>query len=148
MVNNIRRQHLNYVATIRFFHIRRFLMAHRHEFDRVIVADTRDIALQADPFAQITAPTSVYAFTESTRYDTMGPKGFNPTVVRECYGDAFLEKIRSDKVVCCGVVMGRAGAVVDYLDAFVAEFHKVGPCGATDTAVNVKVLYDHLASSF
>ena len=146
-VDNIRRKHLNYVATIRFFHVRRFLVAHRALFDRVIMADTRDVALQADPFAQITLKHSVYAFTESTRYDTFGMHGFNPTVVRECYGSTFLERISKDKVVNCGVLMGYSGAMIGYLNAFVAEFDRVGPCGATDTALNVKVLYDHVGAS-
>jgi hypothetical protein len=141
MVNNIRRQHLNYVATVRYFHVRRFLLEHRHRFARVVMADTRDVALQADPFAQISERRSVYAFTESTYYGSV-PGGFNPTVVRECYGDAFLARILKDKVVNCGVLMGHAGALIGYLDAFVAEFARVGPCAATDTAVNVKVLYE------
>ena len=37
--------------------------------------------------------------------------------------------------------------MISYLRAFEEEFAKVGPCGATDTAINLKVLYDHLAEN-
>ena len=143
MVDNVRRRRLNYVATVRYFHIRRFLEAHYTRFDRVIISDVRDIALQADPFRQIKSSRTVYAFTESTRYDSFGGNNFNAVVVRECYGESFLKRISHEKVVCCGVVMGNIDPILGYLSAFEEEFAKVGACGATDTAINVKVLYGH-----
>ena len=56
--DSVRRQHLNYIATLRYFHFRRFLEGSARRFRRIILADTRDVALQAKAICDINTVNS------------------------------------------------------------------------------------------
>ena len=87
------------------------------------MTDTRDIALYADPFAQIdlSAPGggALQSFTEVVTYRF--EHWYNQGWVRNCYGQPFLDSILAELVTCCGTVAASAAGMAAYLHAFLAE---------------------------
>lgn len=62
----------------RYINTSKWLFDHRHDYDRVIITDIRDMAIYADPFDQIqyrnkTQP-SVQTFTEIETYREQGDR--------------------------------------------------------------------------
>jgi hypothetical protein len=128
-----------YIYIKRFYKVREYLQSNPGAHSRVIMADARDIMLQGDPFIQITDERGVYAFTEYRSFKD--EPVFNQVWARECYGDEWLREVWENKIVCAGVVMGGASGLMMYLDAFVAEFDRVGPCTtSSDTAIHGRLL--------
>jgi len=133
----------------RYVVINTWLRKYSHRFSKVIMTDARDIALFGDPFSQIEYDfEGVQSFTEVVTYEY--DHWYNQVWVRDCYGQEFLDEIISEKVTCCGVIVGSIKGVLSYLDAFVLELRSKGVChgAGTDTAIHVwiihKILYDSI----
>lgn len=125
--------------------ILRWLKKNRALYDRIILTDTRDIAIYSDPFVQFdnaTEPLMIFTEVVPYHYD----RWYNQPWVRNCYGQAFLDTIMHEMVTCCGVVAGLTDAVIAYLKAFVhqlAEKRLCDPAGA-DTAIHVYITHSVL----
>ena len=133
-------------AHSRYIYTSKWLFDHRHDYDKVIITDIRDIAIYADPFDQIqyrnkTQP-SVQTFTEIETYREQGDR-WNQPWVRNCYGETFLESIMDEKITCCGLVAGTMDGLIRYSRAFLDQLrgkHDCDPAGA-DTAIHVWIIH-------
>ena len=127
----------------RYKHISGWLQEHAHLYNRVIMTDTRDIALFDDPFPQI-QNEPIQAFTEVVTYKY--DHWYNQGWVRNCYGQEFLDSIMDELVTCCGVIAGTAQGMLDYLAAFEVQMQRKKGCDpvGTDTAIHVWIIHKEL----
>jgi FkbM family methyltransferase len=124
----------------RYLFIAKWLEDNASQYKRVIMTDTRDIALFANPFEQIKS-VGVQVFTEIVTYEY--DHKWNQKWVRNCYGEAFLQSIIKEKVTCCGVIAGTMQDMLDYLHAFIKELRNKWNCDTVgaDTAIHVWVTH-------
>lgn len=123
----------------RYVVIRDWLRCQKTEFHKVIMTDTRDIALFGNPFSDLGPSVQVYTEVVNYKYD----ERYNQVWIRSCYGENFLNEILHERVTCCGVVTGSGGAIMEYLDAFVSELREKHTCHRTgaDTAIHVWIIH-------
>lgn len=106
----------------RFLHYHSFLR--RHPYDRVLLADVRDVLFQADPFSEL--PVQGLAVSIEAAHSTLASQPWNALWLRTAYGAAVLEKIGKCPVSCSGVTYGDRAAIARYLDLMVREFFSLG----------------------
>ena len=108
---------LTHAAFRRYAVIGKWLEEHANSYGRVIMTDTRDIALFDDPFTQIDAAhPGAQAFTEVVTYKY--DHWYNQGWVRNCYGQQFLGSIMDELVTCCGTIAAGMRGMISYLRAF------------------------------
>jgi len=96
-------QYLWHCNSGRFFYYQQFLERHR-EYDRVLLADVRDVLFQRSPFSGVAAD-ALYLFEEFP--DTpLSRQVDNASWIRRLYGAAVLNEIGHFPIVCAGVMMG------------------------------------------
>ena len=105
-------------SNYRWFLIQQFLKTSEMKFNRILLADIRDTAFQADPFTIVTSP-GFYAFAEGKRFHEDGPRSPSRGWVKACFGDATADSLSGDWILCSGISMGTAEAVAQYLDLMV-----------------------------
>jgi hypothetical protein len=121
------------IHTARYFGFDRFLTREGGKYDRVLVADVRDVVFQRDPFAGRDW-LGVHAFLESAR----AVWGHNPLF--DHLNDKFLTPaetalLRDRPVSCCGTVIADARSMTALIAAMVKRYrglplmmkHKLGP---------------------
>ena len=106
-------------SNFRWFLMHQFLKESGVEFNRILLADVRDTAFQADPFIIVTAP-GLYAFAEGKKFHEDGPVSLNRDWVTACFGDAMAQSLSKEWILCSGISMGTAGAVARYLEQMVS----------------------------
>lgn len=82
-------------------------------YDRVILADTRDVFFQRDPFALPLAP-GLNCFLEDAS-KRIGGCPFNSEWIRGGFGAAAYERLAGELISCSGVTMGDTASVLGYL---------------------------------
>jgi hypothetical protein len=87
--------------------------------DRVLLCDLRDVEFQADPFEALEL-VAVHLWEEHPG-KPIGACIWTSSWVRYRYGDAALPPIAGRPVLCSGVVAGRAGDVLRFVEQVVAE---------------------------
>ena len=114
---------------IRYYAALEYLRTHRskHEMGRVLLADSRDVIFQRDPFA-IAAdrrfPLDV--FMEDYLRDFRN-SGINQGHVLPCFGSEMVRRVflsPARPVSCSGVTLGTFAGVAAYLDAMWTEMRK------------------------
>ena len=101
---------------------------------KMMITDTRDVALFGDPFEQIDASNAHVAqlFTEAATFAEERTRAdlpmYNNRWVEGCYGREFLDSISREPIVCSGVVAGGSSAMDRYLGAFIDEMTRRVPC--------------------
>ena len=136
---------LTHAAFRRYAVTAKWLDSVLERYARIIMTDTRDIALYDDPFAQVDLSKAgggaVQSFTEVVTY--RHDHWYNQGWVRNCYGQPFLDSIMEELVTCCGTVAASAQGLRAYLHAFMGELARVGVCDkvGTDTAVHVWIIH-------
>lgn len=105
----------------RFFHYQDFLRA--HHYDRVLIADIRDVLFQSNPFEQL--PVQGLAVSMETPKYTIATQYWNALWVRTAYGADGLQQIGGKPVSCSGVTYGDFSSITRYLDLMVDELLKL-----------------------
>jgi len=90
-------------------------------YDQILVSDVRDVAFQAHPFAGITAP-GCHFFLEGAGL-TIGEERVNRHWAHTFLSPDEAERIGHHRISCCGVVLGGAGAMADYLRRMAGYLH-------------------------
>lgn len=118
---------------------------HHKSYDKILLADVRDMAFQGDPFSIPTSP-GLYVFN-GVESKTIGEDGWNGGWVKDCFGQETFNKIFSNKIICSGVSVGSADAVLPYIDQMAAtmttdDFAKCERNGV-DQGVHNVLLHTH-----
>jgi hypothetical protein len=84
------------------------------EYDHVLLADTRDILFQRDPF-DFEIPEGLSTFLEDPS-QKIGNNISNSTWMREGYGATVLKELADQRIHCAGTILGSPAVLVNYLD--------------------------------
>lgn len=90
-----------------------YMLAHEGEFDRVMLADIRDVVLQRDPFDFEMGDTMVAAM-ESPKMK-IGKCPWNGPWMRSLFGQSVFDELADNRIICSGVSFGRHDAMIEYL---------------------------------
>lgn len=128
--------------TLRYLLTRAFLLAHQDEFDYVLIADSRDVIFQKNPFSFEKSKT-FYAFEED-RTNTIRTNHFNSLWIREAFGESELDKIGHHYILCSGVSIGHITPFLDYLSVMEKYIRIVRDRGCKDQGIHNYVIYNGL----
>jgi hypothetical protein len=92
----------------------------KNKFDRVMVADTRDVIFQKNPFNDKNFSDLCF-FQEDKKIKECG---FNSNWIRNLYGKDNYNKIKNNKILCSGTSIGSYINILDYLKKICAEIKK------------------------
>jgi hypothetical protein len=108
----------------------------------------RDVVFQDDPFRD-PLPAEIAAYLEAPRME-FGCEPMNDNWIEVGYGAETLERLKRNRISCCGTVMGTTAGIRCYLEAFVEEVARLKSVahGADTSVHNVlvrHVLKEHVA---
>ena len=117
-------QEMRIRLAIRFFHIAngRYVMAHEFlrkrvsAYKQVLITDVRDVIFQDDPFKG-TDPEELSTFLEGPYAIVRREEIFYRKWLETEYGVAETAKWLDRRLACCGLTMGPAARMVEYLGA-------------------------------
>lgn len=112
--------HLLNITCSRYLLARRFLAECTERYDRVLLADSRDVIFQRDPFANI-GP----GLTTGVESVLVRDQPANRQWVEHLYGDdpSFpMDDVLAQNVICSGVTLGDTISIVAYLERMCSEF--------------------------
>jgi hypothetical protein len=99
-----------------------FLRQHGSDYDRVLLADSRDIFFQTDPFAWDWSP-GVHCFLEEPA-NRIGQCRLHRLWLGCQFGQEFVEQHADKTVSCSGTTFGDTPGVIDYVNQMVATIMK------------------------
>lgn len=108
------------ITCSRYFLARQFLLQVADQYDHVMLADSRDVVFQRDPFAEL-PPGLTTGLESGLVRDQPG----NCEWLQRLYGDdpSFpMEDVLAEQVICSGVTLGDTASVAAYLERLCAEF--------------------------
>ena len=108
------------ITCSRYFLARHFLIQHSGDYDQVMLADSRDVLFQRDPFADLAE-----GITTGLESILVRDQPANLQWLQHLYGDdpAFpMEDLLSQSVICSGVTLGDTPSIVKYLELICGEF--------------------------
>ncbi|MFM7675457.1 MAG: hypothetical protein ACKO5F_07690 [Synechococcus sp.] len=105
-----------FILNRRFFIAREIIRTLAADTRSVLLSDSRDVVLQADPF--LTMGQGCHTGME---YRTHGESPINGQWIRSTYGEDGFEALKDQLVLCSGVTLGSREGVLTYLDCFCAE---------------------------
>jgi hypothetical protein len=121
---------LNSPHNRRLFYSNKFVVDHP-EYERIMMADIRDVVFQEDPFLVI-VNDKVQVAMEDVR---IGENEFNTGWVKALKGDAYLEKVKNEFVSCCGTIAGERKGMLYYLTYITNMIAEKG--SVLDTGANI-----------
>ncbi len=108
------------ITCMRYFLARQFLLQVADRYDNVMLADSRDVVFQRDPFAGLPA-----GLTTGLESGIVRDQSNNCEWLRHLFGDnpSFpMADVLAEKVICSGVTLGDTASVAAYLERLCAEF--------------------------
>ncbi len=115
-------------------------------YDYILLADTRDIVFQNDPFC-LDQSRSLYFFTESETVK-IGNCASNSTWIEAGFGKAKLQSLFHKTISCSGTVMGSHDGIMAYLSAMIVAASKADAQSLTvegiDQGFHNIILHDKL----
>ena len=138
-----------FILNRRFFIARQLLRTCSIEHDAVLLTDSRDVVLQANPFT--TMNNGLFTGQE---VNNLSDSPINAQWIRSTYGEAGFDRLKDLPVLCSGVTLGSFHSVLAYLDQFCSEIsqHAVERCSVLipiwDQAYHNMILRDHPPSQF
>ena len=136
LLGTVRRRHYLY---------HRFLQREGEAYNRVLLADTRDLIFQADPFKG--APEEDLVFFAESYAIRAGE--LNANWIRFQLGQPTLERIGANKTVCAGTTLGNPAALCHYSEQMIALMRRAEnqhlPHG--DQGLHNAVVYEELAGA-
>ncbi len=101
---------LNSPHNRRLFYSNKFV-SDNPQYNRIMMADIRDVIFQEDPFLTI-VNDKVQVAMEDVQ---IGHNEFNSSWVKALMGEAYLEKVKYESVSCCGTIAGERNGILYYL---------------------------------
>ncbi len=108
-------------------------------YDLVMLADTRDILFQRDPF-DFEFPEGLSFFLEE-RSRTIGNCHSNSTWIREGYGEAVLKELSDKRIYCSGTIFGAPKVMLDYFEQVLRLYAVRRPLRTIDQATQNFILH-------
>jgi hypothetical protein len=131
------------IHAYRFEKFARILRDAAGRYDEVLLSDVRDIAFQKHPFAEIASP-ACHFFLEAPPW-TIRDEPTNWRWTRMFLSPADADRIGPNRVTCCGVVLGGAAAMTDYLARLAGYLHalpiKLRREGGADTVFHNRIAH-------
>lgn len=106
------------IHAYRFRRFAAYVRTHLHRYDQILISDVRDVAFQRHPFDGITSP-ACHFFLESAAF-TIGAEHYNWQWAETFLPPEQAQEIAACRISCCGVTLGGAAAMAQYLDHMVA----------------------------
>lgn len=125
----------------RYYVYQKFLEARTDQYDQVLLADTRDVVFQDDPFSNgLEEGKSLHVFLETGNVPIKDQKD-NRDWMTNCYGESILEVLGSEPISCSGVTLGTYQGIRELMDLMCAEFDNhtkkgIGLTGGEDQGVH------------
>ena len=123
----------------RFFYYRDYLNECGGDYDRVMLADIRDVLFQNDPFA-FEMPDGLSVFLEDAS-QTIGTCPSNSAWMRRGFGRAVLTELAAKPISCAGTVFGTAAAIRDHVNQKIRIFCQKKLRRSIDQATHNFILY-------
>lgn len=114
---------LNTPNNERYFWYRNLLLQQGNAFNRILLADLRDVVFQADPF-ELVSGSGLQVAAEPVR---LGNCGSNSAWFSAVYGASELRRYADNPVFCSGTTLGPFEAQDRYLAFMCSELGKHGP---------------------
>lgn len=133
-------------AVARYFRYYRFLSKRADQYANVMLADTRDVFFQTNPF-EFQLMDRLLCFLEHPAF-TLGTQEYNRYHITRLFGEATMQDVEHLPICNSGVVIGSSRAVLVYLRAMVdCLFGMVGMGRSvrSDQAVHNVVVHTQLA---
>ncbi len=111
--------HLLNITCSRYLLARRFLLTTDTEYVHALLADSRDVIFQDNPFNEL--PTGLTTGLESL---LVRDQRTNTQWLEHLYEDdkSFpMEQVRNQKIICSGVTLGDTKSIIEYLELVTAE---------------------------
>lgn len=112
-------------------------------YNRVLLADVRDVLFQSDPFDQL--PVEPLAVSIESRAYTIATEPHNRAWISDAYGARIVDEVGENSPSCVGVTYGGREAMASYLEQVAAELlslsARVVRRGGADTAVHNYLLW-------
>jgi len=102
------------MRTFRFIMYYLYLSKHKDEYSRVLLADTRDVIFQKDPF-DFGDDKALYCFLENKNM-TIGSCPSNSAWIRDLCGEKTLSEIGENNIICSGVNIGGILPIMRHLE--------------------------------
>ena len=123
----------------RHVYFRNYLAECGSGYNLVMLADTRDILFQRDPF-DFEFPAGLSVFLEDTSC-TIGHCRSNSTWIREGYGKAVLGELSDKRIYCSGTIFGAPTVMLDYLEQVLQLYAARKPLRTIDQATENYILH-------
>lgn len=131
------------IHAYRFEKFANITAAAAERYDQILVADVRDVAFQRHPFADITAP-SCHFFLEGAGL-TIAEERVNHHWAHTFLPPEEAARIGAYRISCCGVVLGGADAMRNYLRRIASYLHalplKLRREGGADTVFHNRIAH-------
>ena len=125
----------------RFFLALEIVQAHRNELTHVLLADSRDVIFQRNPFEQID-----FRLISGLEEKIIGDCPRNSDWIIQVYGTNVHASLSARRVVCAGVTLGPAKEVEEYLATMCGEIWRCLPKVAAieqyDQAIHNYLIYN------
>ena len=92
-------------------------------YKNVLLADVSDVYFQSDPFEGIKG--DFIFFAEEDESETIGSNGFNSRWILQSFGKEALEKIKHNKILCCGTTIGSYDNILLYCKMLTSEMVRI-----------------------
>lgn len=93
------------------------------EYKNVLIADVSDVYFQSNPFEDLKG--EFIFFAEEDESETIGSNGFNSRWILQSFGNKVLEKIKHNKIVCCGTTIGSYDNMLLYCKKLTSEMVRI-----------------------
>jgi len=88
------------------------ILSEKNTYKNVLLSDVSDVYFQSDPFDGLDG--EFIFFAEEDESESIGSNKFNSRWIIQCFGEEYLEKIKNEKIVCCGTIVGSYGNILKY----------------------------------
>lgn len=116
-----------------------FLQRNKGVYEKVLLADIRDVYFQDDPFS-FEMGNALYCAIEGPR--VIRDCSYNGRWMKFIYGETVLEQLGGNRISCAGSTWGREAAMNDYLVRMLQEIEKLPDAKtAIDQAIHNYLIY-------
>jgi hypothetical protein len=108
----------------RFAAYHKWLIEHAWKYEYLMLADTRDVLIQRDPFAD--EPKGICAYLEDSSM-TLRSCPYNSEWLRRWYGTSAIDTLGDNRISCAGTVLGEAGPITGYVGSMLDAMQAIKP---------------------
>ena len=115
---------------------------HYSDIDRIFITDVRDVIFQDDPFVyDMVSQLEFYAEPA-----TFKECNCNSWWIKTMCGEEIYQEMKDRDIICCGTIMGKREALLEYLEVFKQEFQRMRDAGRVfiggeDTVAHNRLIY-------